>query len=79
MAKDTSSQAELWIVLWGCGLWFIVQRIIMAFAFYKCYKVKSIAKEELSSLKGNFKAGKDCAKYTNFFLLLFICGLASML
>ena len=51
------SQAEFWIVLWGCSLWFIVQRLIMVFAFCKYYKVKPIAKEDLPDLKETFKEG----------------------
>lgn len=51
------SQAEFWIVLWGCSLWFILQRLIMVFAFCKYYKVKPIAKEDLPSLKETFKQG----------------------
>ena len=51
------TQAEFWIVLWGCSLWFIVQRLIMVFAFCKVYKVKPIAKEDLPSLKETFKKG----------------------
>ena len=51
------SQAEFWIVLWGCSLWFIVQRLIMVFAFCKYYKVKPIAKEDLPDLKETIKAG----------------------
>ena len=51
------SQAEFWIVLWGCSLWFILQRLIMVFAFCKTYKVAPMAKEDLPSLKETFKKG----------------------
>ena len=51
------SQAEFWIVLWGCSLWFIVQRLIMVFAFCKYYKVAPIAKEDLPDLKTVFREG----------------------
>ena len=51
------SQAEFWIVLWGCSLWFIVQRLIMVFAFCKYYKVAPIAKEDLPSLRETFRLG----------------------
>ena len=51
------TQAEFWIVLWGCSLWFIVQRLIMVFAFCKYYKVAPIAKEDLPSLKETLKKG----------------------
>lgn len=51
------SQAQFWIVLWGCSLWFIVQRLIMVFAFCKYYKVKPIAKEDIPNLQETFKQG----------------------
>lgn len=51
------SQAEFWIVLWGCSLWFIVQRLIMVFAFCKYYKVAPIAKEDLPDLKTTLREG----------------------
>jgi TRAP-type C4-dicarboxylate transport system permease large subunit len=51
------SQAEFWIVLWGCSLWFILQRLIMVFIFCKYYKVAPIAKEDLPSLKETFRQG----------------------
>ena len=51
------SQAEFWIVLWGCSLWFILQRLIMVFAFCKYYKVAPMKKEDLPSLRETFKQG----------------------
>ncbi len=48
---------QFWIVLWGISLWFILQRLLMVFAFCKYYKVKPIAKEELPSLKQTLKEG----------------------
>ena len=51
------SQAEFWIVLWGCSLWFILQRLFMVFAFCKYYKVKPIAKEDRPNLQETFKEG----------------------
>ena len=51
------SQSEFWIVLWGCSIWFIVQRILMVFLFCKYYKVAPIAKEELPNLKKTFSEG----------------------
>ncbi len=55
--EDYITQAEFWIVLWGCSLWFILQRLIMVFAFCKYYKVAPIAKEDLPSLKTTLKEG----------------------
>lgn len=51
------SQAEFWIVLWGCSLWFILQRIVMVFAFCKYYKVAPMAKEDIPNLKETFREG----------------------
>ncbi|MBQ7624914.1 MAG: TRAP transporter large permease subunit [Clostridia bacterium] len=51
------SQAEFWIVLWGCSLWFILQRLIMVFIFCKHYKVAPMSKDELPGLKETFKKG----------------------
>ncbi|MBE6598962.1 MAG: TRAP transporter large permease subunit [Ruminococcaceae bacterium] len=51
------SQGQFWIVLWGIGLWFILQRLITVFAFCKYYKVKAMAKEELPSFKESLKVG----------------------
>ena len=49
--EDYITQAEFWIVLWGCSLW------IMVFAFCKYYKVAPIAKEDLPSLRKTLKEG----------------------
>ena len=51
------TQAEFWIVLWGCSLWFVIQRIVMVFAFCKYYKVATMAKEDIPSLKDTFREG----------------------
>lgn len=48
---------QFWIVLWGISLWFILQRLLMVWAFCKYYKVKPMSKEELPSLKETLKAG----------------------
>ena len=51
------SQAQFWIVLWGCSLWFVLQRIIMVFAFCRFYKVAPVAKKDLPDLKETLKEG----------------------
>lgn len=48
---------QFWIVLWGISIWFILQRLIMVWAFCKHYKVKPMSKEELPSLRETLKAG----------------------
>lgn len=42
---------QFWVVLWGISLWFVLQRMIMVFAFCKYYKVKPMSKDELPSIK----------------------------
>ena len=49
--------ARFWVVLWGISLYFILQRILMVFAFCKYYKVKPLPKEQLPSLKQTLKSG----------------------
>lgn len=51
------STGQFWIVLWGIAAWFILQRLLMVFAFCKYYKVKPMAKEEIPSLKATLKNG----------------------
>lgn len=48
---------RFWIVLWGISLWFMLQRILMVYAFCKYYKVKPMAKEDLPDFKTVFKTG----------------------
>ena len=55
--EDYITQGQFWIVMWGCSLWFILQRLIMVFAFCKFYKVKPVPKEDLPSLKETIKTG----------------------
>ena len=55
--EDYITQAEFWIVLWGCSLWFILQRLIMVFAFCKYYKVAPMSKEDLPGLKETIREG----------------------
>lgn len=48
---------QFWIILWGISLWFILQRILMVFAFCKYYKVKPMDKEDLPKFKESVKTG----------------------
>jgi len=48
---------QFWIILWGIALWFILQRLVMVWAFCKYYKVKPMKKEELPNLRETVKAG----------------------
>ncbi len=51
------STGQFWIILWGISLWFILQRIVMVYAFCKYYKVKPMSKDELPDLKETLKTG----------------------
>lgn len=51
------SQGQFWIVMWGCSLWFILQRLLTVFAFCKYYKVRPMPKEELPELKTVLREG----------------------
>ena len=55
--EDSLTQGKFWIVLWGVALWFVLQRLIMVFAFCKYYKVKPLSKEEAPSLRKTLKEG----------------------
>lgn len=51
------STGQFWIVLWGIAFYFILQRLLMVFAFCRYYKVKPMGREDLPSLKETFKTG----------------------
>lgn len=48
---------QFWIVLWGIAIWFILQRLVMVFAFCKYYNVKPMSMEELPDLKTTLREG----------------------
>ncbi len=49
------STGTFWIVLWGCSLWFILQRMLTIFVFVKVYNIRPMAKEDIPSLRKSFK------------------------
>lgn len=55
--NQNMTTGQFWVVLWGISLWFILQRLLMVWAFCKYYKVKPMSKEELPNLKEVFKTG----------------------
>lgn len=55
--EEALSQGQFWIVLWGVSLWFVLQRLIMVFAFCKYYKVKPLPKEDIPSIRETLKKG----------------------
>ena len=66
------SQGQFWMVLWGIAVWFILQRLLMVFAFCKYYKVKPMSREELPSLKETLKTGWQALFLPVIILLPFI-------
>ena len=46
---------KFWIILWGVSLWFILEKLLMVFAFCKYYKIKPMEKEEIPKLSVVFK------------------------
>lgn len=52
--KDISV-GKFWIILWGIGIWFILQRLITIFVFCKIYKIRPMAKEDIPDLKESVK------------------------
>ena len=66
------SQGQFWMVLWGIAIWFILQRLLMVFAFCKYYKVKPMSREELPSLKETLKTGWQALFLPVIILLPFI-------
>lgn len=51
------SAARFWVVLWGISLYFILQRLLMVFAFCKYYKVKPLPKDRLPGIRETLKTG----------------------
>jgi len=51
------STGQFWIVLWSIAIYFILQRLLMVWAFCRYYKVKPMEAEALPSLKETFKTG----------------------
>ncbi len=57
LMPEEVSQGQFWTVLWAISLWFILQRLVMVFAFCKYYKVKPMAKEELPKFSEVLRSG----------------------
>jgi len=63
---------QFWIILWGISIWFILQRLLMVFAFCKYYKVKPMTKEELPSLRETMKKSWQALLLPVIILLPFV-------
>ena len=51
------TNSHFWAVMWGLSLWFILQRIVMVWAFCKYYKVAPMAKEDIPNFWETVKSG----------------------
>ena len=66
------SQGQFWMVLWGIAAWFILQRLVMVWAFCRYYKVKPMGKEALPSLKQTLRVGWQAMLLPVVILLPFV-------
>jgi len=66
------SQGQFWLVLWSVALWFVLQRLIMVWAFCKYYKVKPMGKDSLPSLKQTLRVGWQAMLLPVIILLPFV-------
>lgn len=53
----TYQLSAFWMVVWGVGIWFILQRFITLYLFCKKYDVKPIPKEEIPKISDTLKTG----------------------
>lgn len=49
--------SQFWMVVWGVGIWLIVQRALTLYGLCRYYKVESVPKEERPSISETFKKG----------------------
>ena len=54
---DMYTMSSFWIILWGIGLWFLLQRALTIYGFCRYFKVQAMAKDEMPDLKENLKKG----------------------
>ncbi len=66
------SQGKFWIALWGVSLWFVLQRLVMVWAFCKYYKVEPMKKEDLPGIKETLRVGWKAMFLPVIILLPFI-------
>lgn len=56
-AGSKISLSTFWIVVWGVGIWYVLQRFLTLLGFCYYYKVEPIPQKELPDLKQAFKEG----------------------
>ena len=53
----TYQLSNFWMVVWGIGIWLILQRVVTMYAFVRYYKVEAIPKEERPNIGETLKKG----------------------
>ncbi|HPP31818.1 MAG TPA: TRAP transporter large permease subunit, partial [Soehngenia sp.] len=51
------SLSNFWIAVWGVGIWFIIQRLVLLYFLCRKYKVDALDKKDIPSIKESFKKG----------------------
>jgi TRAP-type C4-dicarboxylate transport system permease large subunit len=49
--------SNFWIAVWGVGIWFILQRLVLLYILCRKYKVDALDKEDIPGIKESFKKG----------------------
>lgn len=49
--------STFWIIVWGVGLWYILQRFITTWMYCRYYKVQPMSPEEIKPINESLKAG----------------------
>ncbi|MBC7087712.1 MAG: TRAP transporter large permease subunit [Tissierellales bacterium] len=49
--------SSFWIVVWGIGIWFILQRLILLYILCRKYNVNALDKNDIPNVKESFKKG----------------------
>jgi len=49
------STGQFWIILWGCSIWFVLQRILTVWGFVKFYKIRPMDEADIPDLKQSVK------------------------
>lgn len=57
MYPDVFGMSDLWILMWGISLWFILQRAITLYVFCRYYKVKPMAKADIPKFGDTLRKG----------------------
>ena len=49
------STGQFWIILWGCSIWFVLQRMLTVWGFVKYYKIRPMDEADIPDLKQAIK------------------------